>query len=120
DLQGVWDSRRLQQLLGNLVLNAIRYGAQNTPVRVIVTGDVAHVRIDVSNSGAAIEPATLARLFDPLERGRDRQDHDESAGSLGLGLYIAREIARAHHGAIETRSNESETTFSVSLPRAIP
>jgi signal transduction histidine kinase len=120
DLRGVWDSRRLQQLLGNLVLNAIRYGAQNTPVRVIVTGEVTHVRIDVSNSGAAIEPATLARLFDPLERGRDRQDHDESAGSLGLGLYIAREIARAHHGAIETRSNETETTFSVSLPRAIP
>jgi signal transduction histidine kinase len=120
DLEGVWDSQRLQQLLGNLVLNAIKYGAQDTPVRVMVTGDATHVRIDVSNSGSAIEPATLARIFDPLERGRDRQNQDERAGSLGLGLYIASEIARAHHGVIETRSDETETTFSVSLPRAEP
>jgi signal transduction histidine kinase len=120
DLKGVWDSQRLQQLLGNLVLNAIKYGAQDTPVRVMVTGDATHVRIDVSNCGSAIEPATLARIFDPLERGRDRQNQDERAGSLGLGLYIASEIARAHHGVIETRSDETETTFSVSLPRAEP
>lgn len=119
DLQGVWDSLRLQQLLGNLVINAIKYGAPDTPVRVMVTGDVTHVRIDVSNNcGAAIEPATLARIFAPLERGRDRQNQDEKAASLGLGLYIASEIAKAHHGAIETRSGETETTFSVSLPRA--
>ncbi|MCP3709813.1 sensor histidine kinase [Paraburkholderia sp. CNPSo 3274] len=120
DLQGIWDSLRLQQLLGNLVINAMKYGAQDTPVRVMVTGDVTHVRIDVSNCGAAIEPATLARIFDPLERGRDHQNQDERAGNLGLGLYIASEIARAHHGAIETRSDETETTFSVSLPRAKP
>jgi signal transduction histidine kinase len=120
DAQGDWDGPRLQQLLGNLVLNAIKYGAQDTPVRVMVTGDATHVRIDVSNSGSAIEPATLARIFDPLERGRDRQNQDERAGSLGLGLYIASEIARAHHGVIETRSDETETTFSVSLPRAEP
>jgi signal transduction histidine kinase len=120
NLQGVWDSQRLQQLLGNLVLNAIKYGAQDTPVRVILTGDITHVRIDVCNCGAAIEPATLARIFDPLERGRDRQSQDEKATSLGLGLYIASEIAMAHHGAIETRSDETETTFSVSLPRMTP
>jgi signal transduction histidine kinase len=120
DVRGVWDSRRLQQLLGNLVLNAIKYGAPDTPVRVMMTGDATHVRIDVSNSGAAIEPATLARIFDPLERGRHHQNQDARAGSLGLGLYIASEIAKAHHGAIETRSDETETTFSVSLPRADP
>ncbi|MEX3980835.1 ATP-binding protein [Paraburkholderia sp. EG287A] len=119
DLRGVWDSQRLQQLLGNLVLNAIKYGAQDTPVRVMMTGDVTHVRIDVSNSGAAIEPATLARIFHPLERGRGDQNQDDRSGSLGLGLFIASEIARAHHGAIETRSNETETIFSVSLPRVI-
>jgi signal transduction histidine kinase len=112
--------QRLQQLLGNLVLNAIKYGAQDTPVRVILTGDITHVRIDVCNCGAAIEPATLACIFDPLERGRDRQSQDEKATSLGLGLYIASEIAMAHHGAIETRSDETETTFYVSLPRMKP
>jgi signal transduction histidine kinase len=120
DLQGVWDGQRLQQLLGNLVLNAIKYGAQDTPVRVTVAGDATHVRIDVSNCGSAIEPTTLARIFDPLERGRNREKQDERAGSLGLGLYIASEIAKAHHGVIETRSDETETTFSVSIPRTEP
>jgi signal transduction histidine kinase len=95
------------------------FGHWKDDQNVMVTGDATHVRIDVSNNcGAAIEPATLARIFDPLERGQDRQSQDEKAASLGLGLYIASEIAKAHHGAIETRSDETETTFSVSLPRA--
>lgn len=118
DSQGVWDGQRLQQLLGNLVLNAIRYGAQDTPVRVTVTGAITHVRIDVSNCGPAIESATLAHIFDPLTRGQDHQGIHERAGSLGLGLYIASEIAKAHHGTIEGRSDETETSFSVLLPRA--
>ena len=61
--------------------------------------------------------AHVARIFDPLMRGPDRQGEDERFGSLGLGLYIASEIARAQDGAIETRSSDTETTFSVSLPR---
>ncbi|MGF6918826.1 ATP-binding protein [Paraburkholderia sp. 40] len=68
NLHGVWDGRRLQQLLQNLVLNAIKYGAQDTPVRVEVTGDATQVYIDVRNSGPAIEHETLARIFDPLTR----------------------------------------------------
>lgn len=117
DLQGFWDGRRLQQLLGNLVLNAIKYGAQDAPVRVVVSGDVTHVRIEVKNRGHAIEHATLARIFDPLTRGPDYQGEGDESGSLGLGLYIASEIAKSHHGAIEARSDERETSFSVSLPR---
>jgi signal transduction histidine kinase len=108
----------LQQLLGNLVLNAVKYGAQDAPVSVVVTGDITHVRIEVKNSGAAIEHATLARIFDPLTRGPNHQSEGDGSGSLGLGLYIASEIAKAHHGAIEAWSDETETSFSVSLPRA--
>jgi signal transduction histidine kinase len=118
NLQGAWDGRRLQQLLGNLVLNAVKYGAQDTPVRVVVTGDATQVRIEVKNSGAAIEHATLARMFDPLTRGPDHPGKPDMSGNLGLGLYIASEIAKAHRGVIEARSDETETSFSVSLPRA--
>lgn len=114
DVQGNWDGTRLQQLLGNLVLNAIKYGTPDTPVSVTLSGDVTHVRIDVSNRGAAIGTAMLGRIFDPLMQGIHP---DQQASSLGLGLYIASEIAKAHHGAIETRSDDTETTFSVSLPR---
>jgi signal transduction histidine kinase len=115
--QGLWDGQRLQQLVGNLVTNAIKYGAQDTPVRVTVTCDVTHVRIEVSNCGPAIGSAILVRMFDPLTRGPEHHGSDESTGSLGLGLYIASEIAKAHHGAIEVRSDEAGTSFSVSLPR---
>jgi signal transduction histidine kinase len=118
NLQGLWDGRRLQQLLGNLVLNAVKYGAQDAPVRVVVTGDATHVRIEVKNSGSAIESAMLTRIFDPLTQGLVHQGKGGEPGSLGLGLYIASEIAKAHHGAIEARSDEMETSFSVSLPRA--
>ncbi|MFM0174661.1 sensor histidine kinase [Paraburkholderia sediminicola] len=116
--QGVWDGQRLQQLLQNLVLNAIKYGAQETPVRVEVTGNATHVRIDVRNSGPAIERATLACIFDPLTRGPEHQSKYDRTGNLGLGLYIASEIVKAHNGSIEARSDETETSFSVSLPRA--
>lgn len=116
--QGVWDGQRLQQLLGNLVTNAIKYGAQDTPVCVTVTGDVTHVRIEVSNCGPAIEESMLECMFDPLMRGAAHQDTRDMTGSLGLGLYIANEIAKAHHGSIEARSDNAETLFLVSLPRA--
>jgi signal transduction histidine kinase len=113
---GVWDGRRLQQLLGNLVLNAIRYGASDAPVRVSVTVDEAEVRFEVKNRGPAIERSALSRIFDPLQRGLN--DQDKNAGSsLGLGLYIAREIAKAHGGDINVQSDESETVFAVRLPR---
>jgi signal transduction histidine kinase len=115
DSRGVWDGRRLQQLLGNLVLNAIKYGAPKAPVRVMVTGEEAEVRFEVKNSGPAIERSTLDQIFNPLRRGTDRKnDHDNS---LGLGLYIAKEIAKAHGGVIEAWSEETETVFTVRLPR---
>jgi signal transduction histidine kinase len=118
DSRGLWDGQRLQQLLGNLVTNAIKYGAQDPPVRVAIMGDITHVRIEVSNCGAAIDSAMVASIFDPLTRGTTHQGAYQRAGRLGLGLYIASEIAKAHHGAIEARSDATETLFSGSLPRA--
>jgi len=115
NVQGVWDGTRLQQLISNLVLNAIRYGAPDNPVRVVVTGSDADVRLEVMNSGPAIDQLTLGRIFEPLSRGPDQED--KNAGGLGLGLYIASEIARAHQGSIDARSDQTETAFEVRLPR---
>ncbi|MCX4162994.1 MULTISPECIES: sensor histidine kinase [Paraburkholderia] len=117
DCRGVWDGRRLQQLLGNLVLNAIKYGAPDAPVRVAMTGNERQVRFEVRNQGPAIDRMTLHRIFDPLQRGLNPEDSYNADGNLGLGLYIAREISRAHGGEIDARSDEVETVFTVSLPR---
>ncbi|MFL9884053.1 sensor histidine kinase [Paraburkholderia agricolaris] len=117
DCRGVWDGRRLQQLLGNLVLNAIKYGAPDAPVRVVMTGEEQNVRFEVRNQGPAIDQTTLQRIFDPLQRGLNQKDSYNNDGNLGLGLYIAREIAKAHGGEIEARSDEAETVFAVRLPR---
>jgi signal transduction histidine kinase len=107
----------LQQLLGNLVLNAIKYGTPDTPVRVIVTAMENEVRLEVKNSGVAIEQDTLDRIFDPLRRGPDQGTKYDADGNLGLGLFIVREVAKAHGGDVEARSNEAETVFTVRLPR---
>jgi len=117
DLTGSWDGQRLQQLLGNLVVNALKYGSPDAPVAVRLSGDAHGVHLEVGNRGPAIEPAMLDGIFDPLRRGHDTRDARGSGGGLGLGLYIAREIAKAHGGEITARSDDHETVFSVRLPR---
>jgi signal transduction histidine kinase len=116
DTTGYWDGHRLQQLLRNLVVNAIKYGAATSPVRIVLSGDVSELIIEVINAGPVIEQAALDQLFEPLKRG---SHHEQSAsdGSLGLGLFIAREIALAHGGHIHATSIDEETTFTVRLPR---
>jgi signal transduction histidine kinase len=116
DCRGCWDAKRLQQALRNLVSNAVHYGAPDRPIRVALRGEESELRLEVTNSGAHFETATLEQMFDPLKRGAVRQDPDES-GSLGLGLFIVREVARAHGGDVEVRSNRGETTFAVRVPR---
>jgi signal transduction histidine kinase len=115
--EGVWDGPRLQQLLGNLVLNAVKYGEPGTPVRVTVTGGETDVRVAVANTGAAIGPLDMEQIFEPLKRGAGHVDGYEEDSHLGLGLYIAREIAKAHGGEIEVRSEDGETAFTLRLPR---
>jgi signal transduction histidine kinase len=116
-VHGVWDLNRLNQVLDNLVVNAIKYGAFNSPVRVILEGLTGEVRFAVQNHGPTIEPVMLAQIFEPLKRGPDYQLLSATEGSFGLGLYIAREIAVAHHGSIDARSESGETVFTVRLPR---
>ncbi|MFS8931202.1 ATP-binding protein [Cupriavidus taiwanensis] len=115
--KGVWDGRRLQQLFGNLVLNAIKYGARDAPVCVSVTDEGSEVLLEVKNTGTGIERSTLDLIFNPLQRGPNHQGTGTD-NSLGLGLYIAREIAKAHGGEIDARSDAKETVFFVTLPRS--
>jgi signal transduction histidine kinase len=117
DVRGVWDINRLNQLLGNLVVNALKYGLSSSPVRIVLNGLVVEVIFSVHNQGPKIEPSVLAQVFEPLKRGLDHQLVAGGDGSMGLGLYIAREIAIAHHGDISARSDENETVFTLRLPR---
>jgi len=116
DTRGRWDGARLQQLLRNLVSNAIKYGSPNSPVRVALRGEEADVRLEVTNSGPPIDPSVLSKIFDPLERGSAPSGGHGTRDGLGLGLFIVREIALAHGGAVEVRS-DGETTFALRLPR---
>ena len=120
EVRGVWDINRLNQLLGNLVVNALKYGAFSSPIKVVLNGLPGEVTIAVHNHGARIEPSILAQIFEPLKRGLDGQFGSGADGSMGLGLYIAREIATAHGGDIAAKSNENETVFTVRLPRLQP
>jgi signal transduction histidine kinase len=113
DCHGEWDGRRLQQMLGNLVVNALLYGSAGAPVRVRVDGTAENVLIEVSNSGSLIPAAMVERIFEPLSRGPET----ERRNGLGLGLFIVREIAKAHGGRVEARSSADGTVFSAWLPR---
>jgi signal transduction histidine kinase len=116
DARGVWDGRRLQQLLSNLVVNALKYGAPAAPVRVFLRGDDTDLSFDVSNTGT-IDPATFEHMFDPLRQGAEHANKQGREDSLGLGLFISREIARAHGGEISARCDETNTVFTVRVPR---
>lgn len=117
DVVGTWDARRLQQMLGNLAENAIRYGARDTPVQVSLRGAADEVVLTVRNTGRPIDREHLGSIFNPLTRAGGAEEAQDDTG-LGLGLFIASEIAKAHGGSIEARSDEAETVFTVRLPRS--
>ena len=117
DTRGRWDGPRLQQVLRNLVTNALKYGSASSPVHVVLIGEEAEVRLEVTNHGPTIEQSVLDRIFDPLERGRAQGDNHIADGGLGLGLYIVREIARAHGGRASARPVGGGTAFTLWLPR---
>jgi signal transduction histidine kinase len=119
DLRGVWDAARIQQVLSNLLKNALDYGTRDAAIEVRAAGSDQQVLLSVRNQGAAIPPATLRNIFEPLRRGASGNDRPESDTNLGLGLFIAKEIARAHGGTVDVSSDDSETAFTVKLPRTI-
>jgi len=116
DMAGCWDEQRVAQALSNLMSNAIKYGADDAAVHVALDGNAPDdVVVAVHNAGAEIAPETLESLFQPLVRG---DVGDPTGTSLGLGLFIVREIASAHGGTVDVTSSDLGTTFSFRLPRS--
>ncbi len=106
------DATRIGQLLSNLISNAVTYGAADSPVHVRASTEGETFELSVSNIGEPISPAGMERLFEPFTRG----DVQPSQQGLGLGLYIASQIARAHGGALTASSSPEETRFTFRMP----
>ena len=104
------------QALSNLASNAVQHGAPGSPVHVRLTGDEERVAVEVRNRGS-IPQEVLPRLFEPFHPDRDYTKRGEG---LGLGLFIAKAIARAHGGGLEFDSADDSTTFRLVLPRRVP
>jgi signal transduction histidine kinase len=117
DVKGVWDRDRLYQLLANLVGNAVVHGEPRSAIELRIDGSGDGVVIEVANRGEPIPPEMLPVIFDALRQGVTVQP--ARTHGLGLGLFIAQQIALAHGGAITATSSENDgTTFRVRLPRS--
>ncbi|HCH78987.1 MAG: hybrid sensor histidine kinase/response regulator [Pseudomonas sp.] len=111
-IAGVWDAFRIEQVLANLLTNAMRYGA-GKPVQVSVTSCTEGACIEVRDHGIGISPKSLERIFCQFERA----EGSEGSAGLGLGLFIADQIVRAHNGRIQVQSEEGQgSQFRVLLP----
>ena len=120
DLNGHWDGDRVRQAVSNLMGNAIQHG--DDPVDLVLKGEASEVVVVIHNGGPPIPPGELPQIFDPLVRGSSAEHPKRNRpGSIGLGLYIAREVARSHGGRIDVTSTlEAGTAFTVRLPRHRP
>ncbi len=106
------DGGRIGQMISNLLGNAITHGAPDTPIIVTAFTTNNILEISVANCGEAISADVMARIFQPFFRG----DVRTSLQGLGLGLFIASEIAKAHNGTLAVSSSASETKFTFQMP----
>ena len=105
------DGKRIAQLFSNLLSNALTHGKEDVPVIVTIKSNNAGFELAVTNKGE-ISTATMERLFHPFSRGQVKQ----SQQGLGLGLFIASEIANAHNGSLNVTSVDNTTCFTFTMP----
>lgn len=119
DREGMWDAARIAQVFSNLIGNALQHGAQDKPVTVRLDCESDEIVAKIENKGAAIDRDRMHSIFEPLLRFTEKGGIDpRSEASLGIGLYITREIVQAHKGVIQVDSSDGEgTTFTFRLPR---
>ncbi|MBJ6978356.1 MULTISPECIES: sensor histidine kinase [unclassified Luteimonas] len=119
-LEGMFDAETIREALSNLVVNAWKYGRDGTGIGVELreAGEAGEaVEIVVSNYGEPIPRELLELMFEPLRRGAMASDELER-GSLGLGLFIVSQIAKAHAGTVQADSEDGTTRFTLRLPRS--
>lgn len=122
-LDAIFDESRIAQVLSNLVGNAVQHGGTEAPVTVHVSASGTELAIAVNNRGTPIPPDQMGSIFDPMvriaARGSVADGNDGfERSSLGIGLFISREIVHAHGGDIAVASNAADgTTFTVTMPR---
>lgn len=120
DLNLQADAPRLHQALSNLLANAVQHGDRGAPITLSAAGEADAVVLKVGNSGEPIAADAILVIFEPLVRAPSSvaQSQERSKTSLGLGLFIVREIVLGHGGTIEVQSSaQTGTVFSVRLPR---
>jgi signal transduction histidine kinase len=111
-VEGVWDEFRVEQIIINLLTNALRYGGSK-PVKVTLAKQDGRAQIVVRDQGVGIAPDDQARIFDPFERAGTKDVRE----GLGLGLYIARQLAESHGGTLDVDSAPQQgAAFSLTLP----
>jgi signal transduction histidine kinase len=123
DLRIRADGARLRQVLSNLLNNAVQHGDKRTPVSLSACGAKDEIVLSVANFGRPIPVEALRIIFDPLVQvpSTTSDVYKRPKTSLGLGLFIAREIVRGHSGTIDVQSSEKTgTVFTIRLPRMIP
>jgi signal transduction histidine kinase len=118
-VEGLWDGLRLEQVVTNLLSNAVRYSPNGGTVRVRLEVESGHVELQVQDEGIGIPPESLAQLFQPFARASNATARH--FGGLGLGLFICREIVQRHGGSIwaESRGAHQGSCFHVRLPRQV-
>lgn len=121
DFSGKWDDNRIAQVLSNLLGNAVQYGDSTHPIVLRLTAALDHVVCAVENRGNIIAAEKLSAVFEPLIRLATEAGEFDAGHNLGIGLYIVREIIRAHGGHIRVTSTEQDgTVFALTLPRTPP
>jgi signal transduction histidine kinase len=117
DLRGEWDGDRLEQVVSNLVSNAIDHGLDEQPIALALRGGQEEVEVEVANQGQ-MPREVLDHAFEAFHKGPEQTGR--KASGLGLGLYIAREIVRRHGGEIAICCERGATRIVTRLPRRAP
>ncbi|MEP6791799.1 MAG: ATP-binding protein, partial [Ramlibacter sp.] len=119
DLAGFIDTDRMRQALSNLLNNALQHGDRKSPITLTARAEEPQLAFSVKNTGVPIPAEALQVIFDPLVQlsNKSAVKVDVPSTNLGLGLFIAREVARGHGGTIDVNSTQEDgTVFTIRVP----